>query len=215
MQMTRYGSSDGPAGTVVGDHARPGTAARARPVRLVPPLGQPVRLAARDRHRGAARPCAVVQGGAARDRGRRSCGQRPARSRGHDRRRRPCPGDGRPARAARQARFLSAVGAQHRAERRLVDVRADHHRHRGRGSLTAPLRLPRQVDVDARLRRDQLGTRNARPDRIRAALPAEVRLIRARLLHDLPDVLGDLEVASARVLGARGQRRVSLVRASR
>ena len=126
--------------------------------------------------------------------------------------RRARPGDGGAARAARAARLVRADGAQRRAEPRLVDVRADHHRGGGRGALAASLRLERHVAVDARVRRAQLGPRHARPDRLRPPLPAQVRVLGAPLLDGVPHLLGDLEVAAARVLGAAGQGRLPVVR---
>src|SRR5581483_515467 len=67
--------------------------------------------------------------------------------------------------------------------------------------------------LDARVRHAELGARDARADRVRPALPAKGRVVGAALLDGVPDVLGDLEVAPACVLGGAGQGRLPFVRA--
>ncbi len=191
--------------TSVGHRARPRPAPRLQLPGLAPPLGEPLRLAARDRDRRAARAGALAARRAARDRGRLGRGQRAPRARRADRGGRTRAGHGAPACTAREARLVRADRPQHRPEPGLVDVRIDHHRHHGRGALEAPVRLAGHVVLDDRVRPPLLGARDARADRLRTPLPAQVRLVGADLLHGLPDVLGDLEGQPPCVLGAAGK----------
>ena len=194
----------------------PGAAARPERARLDAALGQPLGLAARDRDRRAARArrsrCETRCSRSSSARSRGNVAPRPGRA---DRRGRARPGHGAAARAARPQGLVRADRAQRRPERRLVDLRADHHRRRRRRALAARLRLERQVALDDRLRRAQLGPRHARPDRLRPPLPAQVRVLGPPLRDGVPHVLGDLEVAPARVLGAAGQGRLPVVRPGR
>ena len=59
--------------------------------------------------------------------------------------------------------------------------------------------------LDARLRRAQLGARDARADRLRPPLPPQVRVVGAALRDGLSDVLGHHEVAPPRVLERAGK----------
>ena|GEM_PF-3739429 len=199
----------------MGHRARPGASARAERPRLDAALGEPLGLAPRDRDRCAARSSALAAHRFARDRRRGGRRERAPRPRRADRSGRPRPRHGAAARAAGAQGLVRAERAQRGPERRLVDVRADHHRLRGRRAVAARLRLERQVAVDGRLRRAQLGPRHARPDRLRPALPAQVRLLGPSFRDGVSHLLGDLQVAPARVLGAAGHRRLPVVRPGR
>ena len=94
-----------------------------------------------------------------------------------------------------------------RAEPRLVDLRADHHLDGGRGALRARLRLRGPLALGARVRRRVARARAARPDRVRPALPEEVRRLGGCRLDRLPDLVGARQGEPARALGHRRNRR--------
>ena len=116
------------------------------------------------------------------------------------------PGDGAAARAARAPWLVPADRAQRRAERRLVDVRAHHHRDRRRRALAASLPLAGALVLDARLRRRSAGRSacSARSGSC-AAISARSRL-GAALLDGLPHVLGDLASRTCTRSGPRPAR---------
>src|SRR5207237_1073532 len=66
---------------------------------------------------------------------------------------------------------------------------------------------------DDLLLRALAGAGYARADRLRAPLPAQVRVLGPPLLDGVPDLLGDLEVAPARVLGTARKGRLPDLRA--
>ena len=151
--------------------------------RRAPALGEPLRLAARDRRgrvpRAAGRPVrarALAARRARRDRRRGRRRQPAARARRPDRRRRARADDGADARAARPARLVPADRAEHRAVPRLVGLRADHHRDRRERALAAGASASAGVafwkilfGVVA------TGARVPRPGRVRAQVRAQVR----------------------------------------
>src|SRR6186997_1319406 len=186
---------DGRRNAELGNRSGPGAPASARPVRPDPALGEPLDLAARDRRGGRTRSDALLSARAARDPDRRPRRQSPARARGGDRRGRARPRDGGAPSAARPPRLLRTDRAERRPEPRLVDLRADHYLDGGRGALRARLRLPRAVALGAAVRSGLARARADGPDRVRAALRAEVRGLGGRGLDRLPDLVGDRQGA--------------------
>ena len=171
----------------------PERVARARAARRRAALGEPLRLAARDRRRSVARaaglavrPRALAPRGARGDRRRGGRRQPDARPRRPDRRRRARARDGAAARAARPPRLLPADRAEHPPVPRLVGVRADRDRDRGERALQAGARLRRRPVLEDPLRRRRDGARAARPGRLRAPLRAQVRGLGRDRLAPLP-----------------------------
>ncbi len=180
----------------MGYRAGSGAAPDARRRRRPAPLGQPLRLAARDR-RGrvpgapavAVRPRALAARGA---RGDRRGGDRrlpDARPRRPDRRRRRRAGDGAPARAARAARLLPADRPEHHPVPRVVGLRADRDRDRSERALRARLRLRRRPLLEGALRCGRNRARPARPDRLRAPLRPPVRGLGGDRVAALPQLV--------------------------